>query len=710
MDSRTNDLLREIAKRLEERADARQPAYWTPQRLAGLLDGSALDARGVSGLVRLLVGDVPRFLPVIEGLLGEAARDSDEFAETLEVLELVTGGDSAAEAIESAVLSIGASDPGRALRIAGRLLERGRGGYPDLLIGGAAAERPGECRALARKLVSSGDAEIADAFVEVYAGDPRRCAGGAGSPAADPALLLADKISTSPPFAENVSLRLLAACSKFSDAGVTRGVHRALHRLAGGHLARVTRIVRRYLVGGLCTNDTEAVLEELGRAHGARAVSALTGASMKGSEDLCAHALKCVISGAGNELVLAPVFEAIEVAPGWCEIGLEALRKVIDDESSGGIAHDSMLSKIESFLQSFPEPRKIRSRLAFKGEQDQTTTCRFMIQAVQKPRRPNYDLVRENIGHFPTLFSLFDEKWISDQKRHCRAHPLLLVLGQKLSSTKILGLIEREKSADAEERSQIARQWRRISRDWNFLYDLDCGLRALKAEHGVGRYARRLKNESDFFSTVSEIDFVLQFLGQCEISLEPKVGPKNLDVRLEIGGRSVYVEIFNPEMFRELKFPGILSLPRRINWMIYNKYEKQLINLDGKDHLAILAIDAARSEANCNFVEDYLQGQWITRLRVSRQGDVYDRRVERDVTETMHELDPRTDTISAVVCYKEHVRNDGSRGVEYKIIPNPRARVKLRASEVAFMEKCLGGARARCPAGPPDHGSRSGAG
>lgn len=757
MDAARAARFKEKIRDLMGEKDAHEPSYWSLERLARLHGGPTMTSDDMCDLVRFLVDDdVWNFLPAIAGLLSAVARDSDGFARVMIALERKTANDLAAGSIVDAVWSVGASEPETALRLARRLLTRGGLGYPHLLIGGATAKLPDECDALTQELFGSDDAKFrtiaikswicagsrvggavlenlerasesgdanvraaaVSAFIVFYDNDRRRCMEAIERMTAYPecAWHLAGRIWTSSPFDDETSLRLLDACSELTDVNVRQEVHRALRKLAERNLAKVLNIVLKYAArDGYVGGTGEDVLEKLGKAHGAKAVTAMLGAPMNhvGVVVYAPSMIKRMIDGAGED-GLEPVFKAIHSGTNLRAIGIDALHGVISDPRAKDESRAPVLQAIEEFLERLAESKGVHC----SANGDRATRCAQLLLAIRHHRVLDYDLALKNVGGFPALLSLFGERWVLEKKQSNQTHPLLYFLAQELpTKEERKTLLERLHSAEThKDRFNSVCKLRRVSGAWRFLYDLDRNLSLLKRTEYGAMYAKRLKNGGEFFDTISEIDFVMQFWNKCHIKIEPHIEeqrnlaadvessrkkPKKLDVRLEVGGRQVYVEILNPEMFSELRlFSGARGIRNRIKGKIYDKVKDQLSKLDGRGYPVILAIDIGRSEVNYEFVEDYLWGPMIGRFYINQEGDIDDWQSGRDETKSMHELDRATDVISAVVCYKMQLRDDLKPWMEYRIISNPHARVKLDDSETEFLKKCLGNTASSRPTSP----------
>ena len=781
------NLMAKVRGRLMNR-EAQEGAYWTPERLAGL-HGSVLDHDGVRRLIDLFIKDgVWHFLPAIAGLLGTAARDSDAFARTLEALELKIRNDVVGEPVLKAVLAIGESEPGTALRIAGRLMERDDPGCAYMLIGGAAAKLPGECEALMQKLLASdnarsqetavrsmvaayagpgngadwdvisalerasesGDARVIDAvmdaFVKFYSIDRQRCVGAMERLACrhyEYARLLVCRLCTRTPFDEGTLLRLLDICSKsfarlppndaeiicqallcpypdlsaelrkqlgseYAYMDMRKKLYYALMDLAGGHPEEVMQIVIRHTArDGYVGEGGECVLERLGEKHGAVAVAALLEAPLKDKLRICAPVMiRCVIAGAGSKDALEPVFEAIRSEPHMYAIGLKTLRMVVSDRNAGDASRAPVLEAAEEFLKRLAESKGIDAGRAIKGpaikgRNARVERCGRLIDAALNHAPPDYDLARRNMERFPALLDLFGKQWIDKEERDGGIHPLLYWLGQRLpSEEEARALTKAEPAETAEQLIRSLDRRRHALGAWPDLDWLDQSLRKIKeAGDDAASFAKRLNNKEQFSSTVSEMRFVVQFLNRCGMEVEPKVGSKRPDLRLEILGRPVYVEIFSPEMPEELRlFSGGRGVANRAPDKMLDKANNQLRELDGRGHPVILAIDIGGSEMLPQFVEECMTGPDVARL-LFRNGEAVAWRAGRDADKTLHGRDPGTDVISAVIWYRMQPRINLTEWMEFRIIRNPHARVKLDAPTVEFLEKCLGHRRARSARG-----------
>ena len=734
--SRIQDKILETLARNE---DAHEPTHWTPERLADF--GLAPSFESLRVLADLPARGALELAPVIASLIYMTDRDSDEFANTLAVLEGKIERDMTGGTIFDAALSAGRSDPTAALRLARRLMNLGCSGFPTALLGGAASKLPGECGALIQELLASSDArrqaiamksvivsagsgyradwdvlgalerasESADAqvrvvvtaaFVEFYTDDPPRCTRALERLAekhCECALQLARQISAQAPFDPETSLRLLDICSGFSEINVKQKVHLALAKLANTHVEAVLEIVIKYVVrDGRVADSGRHVLEQMGKSHGEKAINAILNMP---AESPCASSYvpamaRSLVASSGSKSSLKPIFEAIRSRPDLYVIGLQALHEVISDRSRG-VSH-VMLEAIAYFLKSLTESKEIDVK-EIKDKKDLSIICGMRIRALQNramlDRRPtDHDLARKNLECFPTLLWAFGKAWFDQQERGNLAHPLLQALGRKLppKEERDVLLNSANSAKTPEDLIRSIDELRHKLGHWCFLHDLDVNLYLIRQDgHNVLKYAKCLKNEQEFLDKMSEINFVVRFLGRCKLELEPAVGEKKLDAKLEICGREVYVEIFSPNVMLEFRaLLGARGVRNRIPSKISCKL-KQLRPLMGKGCQVILAIDVGRSEINCGFIKESLKGRPTSGRYTDEKGEIVERLTSKHEPKSLHEQDPDTDVISAFVCYSMQSGRDLSQHIESEIIHNPHARVKLDEPTTELLKKCI---------------------
>ncbi len=739
-----------IREAIRNQKSARKPSYWKPERLAALRGGQALVSENLPELVGSLIeDDVFGFLPAISGLLADAASDSDAFARALDSLYGKIGDGMGTELITEPIRSLGSSDPETALRIAERLLGCDDPGYACLLIGGAAAELPGRCKALTKRLLGSDDTRLwpaainslvvaygdsgrrvgedvlkalerasesndtdvmvatINAFISFYASDEKRSSraiGGLARRHHECARLLALRICMKPPFDEGTALHLLHTCSGFSDTNVKREVYHALTRFVDGYLEDALRIVVMYAArDGHGAEDEEYLLGRIGKAHGAKAVAAMLDmlGGQKPTADLHRHAPVMVmhlLAGAGSSDALGPIFEAIRSGRDPHKIGIKALREVITDSGVGGASRGSMLAAARGFLERHAESMEINTDRIARDESDQAIICGRIIHTMLNGAKPDYGLARKNMGRFPGMASLLGRQWIDGMRQGKYAHPILAMLGQKLPPKgEIDGLIKRLNSARTpRERDVLVPRLRRMAGACCFLHGLDRNLRMLEQHgHDAAVYAERMKDEKRFWDTVSKINFTVRFLGKCGMEIEPEIGAKKLDARLVVGGRPVYVEVFNPETLLQSKlFSGGQAVPHRIPGKAYDKFKNWLRALDGGENPVLLAIDVGESGVDYGFVEEYLLGTLIALAPFNRNVEAAGLRYGLVSDGSAHARDPGTGAISAVVCYRMRTRADLTERMEFKILYNPHARSRIDAPTMRFLEECLDSKRA----------------
>lgn len=291
------------------------PDFFESRSLAGVLEkaGQKVDRGGLLSLVRQIMDAEPfaRMGALASGLR-DLARDDDEYAKLVSDIASKVRGDLTWGPFKDALVRIGSSRPGTAVRIARRLVKSGDSYCASLLAGGARLGAPREAAALADKLLSSpGDREIAAGIrclnVSLYehgvpaaggvldrvenalerGGEDAAVAamellldmcdgknGRAGRMIGDAAkrhtrcrALLAECIWRHDTFDDETSLRHLAACARdWSSRATIEKTHYALAKIAETRPAKVAAIVKGYLASGYYDSElTGHVLQEVGR-------------------------------------------------------------------------------------------------------------------------------------------------------------------------------------------------------------------------------------------------------------------------------------------------------------------------------------------------------------------------------------------------------------------------------------------------------------
>lgn len=545
--------------------------------------------------------------------------------------------------------------------------------------------------------------ELQQAFLDFYEYDNERCKTNIESLVrtnTDCKFNLAHRIWIKSPLNDETSLELLQICSEDSNINVKKYVCYALTRFVEKHPEKILEIIASYIIrDGFDFGDMGFTLEELGKVNASKALTIILDWLIKNRNPrLSFHVpvmINSLVAKIDKKIILNPLFETIESNPQLMDKLADVLLEIISSSYPQNVDNE-LLSQTVSFLEKQANKMGIDVTSLKKSELDKTLLCGDLIHMIKYYSKPlDYDTIFKNLNEFTNIHDLFGLSWFEKKKaENNRTHPILKILGRKLpEEQKLEELAKNYKNAE-NERDEFNHFFRlkNLVSDMLFLKNLDSNIYKLKkAGINLGSYADNLRNEQQFFATLSEIDFVCPFLFKCNLELEPKVKTKKLDVKLEIDAQTLYIEIISPVMFKPLdRLSGARGIPNRAKDKIYDEFKHQLKELTAIQQPAIVAIDISRSEIGYNFVEDYLFGTlkfvWhidsVTHETVGTQ-------VIRDEKESMHQLEANMDLISAVICYKTQFYDDFTYRTEGKIFENPNATVPLSRSVRKKIEEIL---------------------
>jgi len=735
-------------KDIKKQIEGQKWDYWKSKKITDFLaeNNIELDEHELYELVNHLVKEnIFGFLHAISSAMQDLASDDEGFIAMIELVTDKIKADMAQGPFIDSLISIGKSNPRLAIKIADKLLESSNPEYSSFLIGGASHELVEESNALITKSLSSEnprrqiaairalrviykDSEMKDkqkifavleqasksdsigvkletleAFLDFYEKDVEKSKimiENLAKNYTECKSSLANRIGARPPFDEQSSLHFLEICSEDSNINVKERVLYALVHFAKKHPNKTLEILAKYVIrDGYDAGDIGYVLEELGKTNAGNSLAMILDWLRKERNPRLSFHLPVMIrylaSKTDKKVTLEPILQLIDSEPKFVNKGLDVLLEVIS-EAYGKDTDAEFISKMLDFLAGFAKKRGIDVTSVTKDEDDKILQSADLIHKIKHYSKPlDYDTIFQNLNEFPNIRDLFGVSWFEQkQVESNRTHPILKLLEQKLPARKRL-----DELAGSVKNAQTARgrlndvlRLKKLMSTALFLLRLDQNVKALKdAGFDTGGYSKNLKNEHQFGATLSEIDFVVPFLSRYEVELEPKVNSKKLDAKIEIDAQSVYVEIISPNTFKPLeKLRGGRGVPNRIKGKIYDEFKHQLKELGSTGQPVIVAIDTGGSEINYDFVEDYLFGTLKYTMYFDKEkGEAVSSHTHRDEKESMHGLEPETDLISAVVCYKTRLCDDLSYRTEGKIFENSHAKVPLSRSVRKTIEETL---------------------
>ena len=355
-----------------------------------------------------------------------------------------------------------------------------------------------------------------------------------------------------------------------------------------------------------------------------------------------------------------------------------------------------LVDKCFSLLQSVAQRKGVDYTGVIKGETDRIFQC-FLIVEELELERPTFDYraIQKNIKKYLRLKEFLGEKWLKEmERRNNKTHPLLTYLSHsKLDYEEI----ERQIQLLREETEPFRRYFRaslirNILHYEAFLRHLDGLLEKISPlEKGASNLKDGLRNENEFWQTVSEIEIVGALRERYKVEIEPEVNGKHLDLKVWLDHKEILIEVINPDKFKPLRFlTSAVLVPNRAREKIYDEFKRHLEPIKDKINLpVIIVLDVGRSEIDHRFVEDYLKGttQFTVVLRkdTGEQVGTYPSRAQ----DSMSHLQPSMNLISAAICYRTSLGNDGRLHFEVWIIENDNAAWPLDRTHIDALKRAF---------------------
>ncbi len=387
--------------------------------------------------------------------------------------------------------------------------------------------------------------------------------------------------------------------------------------------------------------------------------------------------------------------------------GREMLRNVFG-------SHDQSVADIlYPTLEAITIEKGLNVKDIIRGETDKVAQCIELLNAIERERpRLDYDEIEANLNQFPSLKEFLGDRWIRQRKsENNRTHEILNNLAYLSRESELEELLKQTpKNLDPLKlwaRSMRARGllWPRAMLD--YLSMMVEGVRELPKVSGL---KVRLTQDDQFDGAFSELQIISSFAkSHIDITIEPALGTKALDLEALVENKRVLFEVKNPNLFRKLKYSGGGSVPNRARTIIYQEFTQHLADIPkGETRPIIIVMDIGRSEIDYDFIADYLFGTLqFTWLRDKRTGEVIDKGWSR-ADDSLHKQSEKTlknlDLISAVICYKTVFGDDGRFHLQGTMFLNPTAQNPLTGGQSEKISKALFGVSLQ-ETSQPDRGS-----
>ncbi|MEM3566823.1 MAG: hypothetical protein QXK18_08165 [Candidatus Bathyarchaeia archaeon] len=488
-----------------------------------------------------------------------------------------------------------------------------------------------------------------------------------------------------------LEFEILWICSEENDIRVLNAVVQALFNRAKENPEKTLEILKTWIVKGIYYDVYEAwvLLEYLQESNIEKCFSTIESWIQKDIHPLLLFKIPHFLS----RIFLRNPVKLMELLSKWkdregvfIDVLLATLREVLSMAYRKEIA-DSVVDQCFSISLSLAEKNGLDVNQIIRGEKDRLFQSLKLIEELEIKRPElNYNEIYQNLQNYQSIRDFLGLEWFKEKERaRNKTHPLLIFLSRvKIDLGEIEHLVNQLKNEKDELKKTliyeaiIAKLYAAA-----FLSHLNYMLGLLKPDEQGTRHIRDgLKNEEQFWQTISELEIATSFKTKYPTTIEPKIGNKCLDVHVKLDDKDILFEVINPEMYKPLRYlSGVVNIKNRAKEKIAEEIDKQLKDLsDVIKSPLILVIDISRSEIDYEDILSALEGSLALQV-------IFDKQTHRVVAEhavrsndALSKEKPESKIVSAIIAYKRDVTKEGKIKLEGKIFQNPTASYPLHES------------------------------
>jgi hypothetical protein len=380
-------------------------------------------------------------------------------------------------------------------------------------------------------------------------------------------------------------------------------------------------------------------------------------------------------------------------------MALQTMRRILTEIYPSQTDKMNIINSCFEVLSEMANSKGINVQRIIRGEPDKLFQCFRLIEELRLERKElDFEVILRNLENYKAICDFLGADWfraIRDEKN--KTHPLLISLSYEDPN-------EKRFLEEIEAFTRETNEWKRYLRSLRikdmlkpttFLQYLNEMLQLVVSKSAKLREIRAgLKNETQFWETLSEIEVISSFARTYNVDIAPKINHKRLDLRVELNGENLFIEVISPNMFKPLRYISgkALDIKNRVRDKVHDEFKAHLKDMETQENTPIaIVIDIGRSEISYDFVEDCLMGSLqLTMLIDKKTGKVVKEYATR-AENSMHDLERGTDVLSAVICYKTSLGKDLKFHKQGKIIPNVHARNPLSRDVIEKVDNSLFG-------------------
>jgi hypothetical protein len=379
------------------------------------------------------------------------------------------------------------------------------------------------------------------------------------------------------------------------------------------------------------------------------------------------------------------------------DVALRAARELLG--LAFGTSNQAVADILLPALESDAKSMGINVERLLKRDTDKTAQCIELLDEIRSGRQSlDYTEIEKNWQSFPSLRQFLGDRWLGEKKAEDnKTHEILYNLAY-LSREDELKKVRSEPLSKLEPFQAFLRllwiQDRLRPRAMlTYLEEMAASVSKLPGNHDL---KRGLRLDDQFFETFSELQIAHAFARQgYALVIEPEVGTKKLDLEATVNGSHILFEVISPNMFRTLRYTSrAIGVPNRARGKIYDEFKKHLAQIATTENRpVVIVIDIGRSEIDYDFVADYLFGTLQFTFWTDKKTGKLVQSAWARAEDSMHKLgeasSEKLDIISAVICYKTPLGDDGKFHMQGQIFLNPHAQNPLTDVQVSKIEEAL---------------------
>ncbi len=568
---------------------------------------------------------------------------------------------------------------------------------------GSEREKAGVFELLQKASQDDGKVKIAavDSYFRLFALDPAECgkrlAELSTSKDTDVQYSLARNLWLHGVSDGELEWHLIENLARTENFGILSLLVQPISKLAPQRPTNVLNLFRGWFESGsyFSIHDVDFLLDKLGEAE--PSVILKTVESWVGKSRRVDHHIPAMLSAVFSKEP-APLVKTLE---SWIQKD-----KVFRELSFKTFLEILSRAKIDSFIldecygtvSKAAEASGVDIPKALRGEKDKLWQCRLLLGELLSPKKVlDHDAILRNLDNYPAIRDFIRRDWfVRMGKQENNTHDLLQMLERAMPDFgKIEETIDQISKEDNElKRAFLAERIRLLLGPAAHLSHLDGMLRHIKMdEKGNGELRDGLKNEDQFWQTVSEIEVAgaLRSKG-IVVELKPAVGRGQLDVMARFNSVEVLVEVINPEMWRTLRLvSGGASVPNRVSGKFVYEFEQHLKESQELRVPVLVVIDISRSEIDEESEENYFEGSLqYTFITNKDSGEIHDGYWSR-ADDAIAKKNPELNIVSGAIVYKTPLGDDCKIHLQGKIILNESAMNKLPQLTQKKLEDALFG-------------------